>query len=113
MKTVLITGATSGIGRATARTFAKNNYKVILCGRREDRLAELQDELLQRTEVHTLLFDVRNKKEVQKSIDSLPADFADIDICLETSSYSSAFQGFQRVKENILFYAYFSIKVDV
>lgn len=85
MKTVLITGATSGIGRATARAFAKNNYKVILCGRREDRLAELQEELSQRTEVHTLLFDVRFKKEVQKSIQSLPDNFADIDVLINNA----------------------------
>ena len=85
MKTVLITGATSGIGRATARTFAKNNYKVILCGRREDRLAELQDELAQRTEVHTLLFDVRSKKAVENSIASLPDAFANIDILINNA----------------------------
>ena len=85
MKTVLITGATSGIGRATARTFAKNNYKVILCGRREDRLAELQDELSQRTQVHTLLFDVRHKKAVFKSIESLPEAFADVDILINNA----------------------------
>ncbi|RZK10047.1 MAG: SDR family oxidoreductase [Flavobacterium sp.] len=85
MKTVLITGATSGIGRATARAFAKNNYKIIICGRREDRLAELQDELSQRTEVHTLLFDVRNKKTVQQSIASLPENFSDIDILINNA----------------------------
>ena len=85
MKTVLITGATSGIGRATARTFAMNNYKVILCGRREDRLAELQDELSQRTEVHTLLFDVRDKKAVAKSIASLPDPFSNIDILINNA----------------------------
>ena len=45
MKTALITGATSGIGRATARVLAKNNYKIVLCGRREDRISELQKEL--------------------------------------------------------------------
>ncbi len=85
MKTVLITGATSGIGRATARAFAKNSYKVILCGRREDRLAQLQEELLQRTQVHTLLFDVRNKDEVKRSIESLPPDFMDIDILINNA----------------------------
>lgn len=85
MKTVLITGATSGIGRATARAFAKNNYKVIICGRREDRLAELQDELSQRTEVHTLLFDIRNKKAVERSISSLPENFASIDILINNA----------------------------
>jgi len=85
MKTVLITGATSGIGRETARAFAKNNYKVILCGRREDRLAELQDELSQRTEVLTLLFDVRNKKLVFEAIASLPEHFSDIDILVNNA----------------------------
>ena len=85
MKTVLITGATSGIGRATARAFAKNSFRVILCGRREDRLAELQDELSQRTEVHTLLFDVRDRNAVLSSIASLPETFADIDILINNA----------------------------
>lgn len=85
MKTVLITGATSGIGRATARAFAKNNYKVVICGRREDRLAELQDELSQRTQVHTLLFDVSKKKAVAESIASLPENFASIDVLINNA----------------------------
>lgn len=85
MKTVLITGATSGIGRATARIFAKNNFKVIICGRREDRLAELQDELSQRTEVRTLLFDVSKKKAVAEAIASLPENFANIDILINNA----------------------------
>ena len=85
MKTVLITGATSGIGRETARTFAKNNYKVILCGRREDRLAELQDELSHRTDVFTLLFDVRDKKSVAESIASLPEHFSAVDILINNA----------------------------
>ncbi len=85
MKTVLITGATSGIGRATARIFAKNFYKVILCGRREERLAELQEELSQRTEVHTLLFDVRDKDAVAESIASLPQDFQNIDVLINNA----------------------------
>ena len=85
MKTVLITGATSGIGRETARAFAKNNYNVIICGRREDRLAELQLELEHRTKVHTLNFDVRSKKSVQEAIDSLPPDFNKIDVLINNA----------------------------
>ena len=80
MKTVLITGATSGIGRATAIELAKNNFKLILCGRREDRLAELQIELEHLTKVHSLNFDVRKKKAVQEAIDSLPSEFSKIDV---------------------------------
>lgn len=81
----MITGATSGIGKATAIALAKNNFKVILCGRREDRLAELQDELSERTEVHTLLFDVRDKLAVMESIASLPENFNTIDVLVNNA----------------------------
>jgi 3-hydroxy acid dehydrogenase/malonic semialdehyde reductase len=85
LKTALITGATSGIGKATATILAKNNYKVILCGRREDRLNALKEELSQYTEVHTLLFDVSDKDAVAKSISSLPADFSNIDVLVNNA----------------------------
>jgi 3-hydroxy acid dehydrogenase/malonic semialdehyde reductase len=85
MKTVLITGATSGIGRATARFFAKNHFKLIICGRREDRLAELQDEFSPLTKVQTLNFDVRDRKAVSKSIKSLPKEFRHIDILINNA----------------------------
>ncbi|NBL65425.1 SDR family NAD(P)-dependent oxidoreductase [Flavobacterium sp. NST-5] len=85
MKTVLITGATSGIGRATAIELAKHNFKLILCGRREDRLTELQIELEHRTKVHTLNFDVRKKKAVQNAIHSLPTDFSTIDVLINNA----------------------------
>lgn len=84
-KTVLITGATSGIGKATAQLLAKNNYKIILCGRREDRLLELQKELSEITEVHSLLFDVRDKKAVFDSIASLPEAFSTIDVLINNA----------------------------
>ena len=61
-KTVLITGATSGIGLACARKFAENGDKLILTGRNEHRLAELRRELTN-TEVLTLAFDVRNREK--------------------------------------------------
>ena len=85
MKTALITGATSGIGRATARHLAKNNFRLIICGRREDRLAELQDEFSALTQVLTLNFDVRKKKEVAKAIASLPPDFNTIDVLVNNA----------------------------
>ena len=85
MKTVLITGATSGIGKATARIFAKNSYKVVICGRRDDRLVELQEELSEQTEVYALLFDVSDKKSVFQAIESLPGNFADIDILINNA----------------------------
>ncbi len=84
-KTALITGATSGIGKATAQLLAKNNYKIILCGRREDRLDDLKQELSKLTEVHTLNFDVRDKKAVFDSINSIPESFATIDILINNA----------------------------
>lgn len=85
MKTALITGATSGIGRATARVLAQQQYKIILCGRREDRLMELKQELSAMTSVHTLLFDVRDKKNVLYAIAGLPEDFAIIDVLINNA----------------------------
>lgn len=84
-KTALITGATSGIGKATAQLLAKNNYKIILCGRREDRLNDLKQELSKLTEVHTLNFDVRDKIAVFDSINSIPKNFATIDILINNA----------------------------
>ena len=81
----LITGATSGIGEATARLLAVNQFKLILCGRRKDRLQKLADELRTHTEVTTLSFEVRNQKEVATSIDSLPTTWKDIDVLVNNA----------------------------
>ena len=85
MKTALITGATSGIGRATAENFAKHGIKLILCGRREERLQTISNALGKITEVHTLNFDVRDKEAVKKAINSLPEDFSAIDILINNA----------------------------
>lgn len=84
-KTVFITGATSGIGKATAQLFAKNNFRLILCGRREDRLKELAESLGKQTDVTTLQFDVRDKELVFESIQNLPEDFQQIDILVNNA----------------------------
>jgi NADP-dependent 3-hydroxy acid dehydrogenase YdfG len=75
MLTACITGATSGIGRATANAFAQLGYRLILCGRRTDKLLECQQELGQLTDVATLQFDVRDAGSVQQAITSLPAEW--------------------------------------
>ena len=84
-KTVLITGATSGIGKATAQIFARNHYKIIICGRRKERLAELEKELAEYTEVHSLAFDVSDKNAVFESINSLPDYFSEIDVLINNA----------------------------
>lgn len=74
MKTALITGATSGIGQATARILANNGFRVIICGRRAERLSQLAEELENVTEVKTLQFDVRDKNDVMQKINSVDWD---------------------------------------
>ncbi|QWX83429.1 SDR family NAD(P)-dependent oxidoreductase [Cellulophaga sp. HaHaR_3_176] len=83
--TALITGATSGIGKSTAILFAANGIQLILCGRRQERLDALQQELSKVTKVHTLNFDVREKEAVFTSIASLPAEFLNIDILINNA----------------------------
>ena len=73
--TAFITGATSGIGKATAELFAQNKIRLVLCGRRLERLKELQKELEKITDVTILQFDVRNKEAVFNAIKSLPESF--------------------------------------
>ena len=85
MKTALITGATSGIGKATAALFANQGFKLVICGRRTEVLEELKAELSQFTEVFTLSFDQRIFSEVQNAILSLPENFKNIDILINNA----------------------------
>ena len=81
----LITGATSGIGRATAEAFADLDFNLILCGRRQERLDELQEQLGSKTTVTTLNFDVRNWIEVRDAINTLPNEWQAIDILVNSA----------------------------
>lgn len=84
-KIALITGATSGIGRATAHEFAKHGINLVLCGRRQERLETIQKALAKQTDVHTLNFDVRDKNATTDAIDSLPEQFKTIDILINNA----------------------------
>lgn len=85
-KVVLITGATSGIGIACARKFAANGDKLILTGRNEQRLTEIQKELENKgTQVLTLVFDVRDSDAAKKYISGLPADWQAIDVLVNNA----------------------------
>lgn len=94
-KTALITGATSGIGKATAEIFAKNKINLILCGRRNDRLIQLKKELSKLTDVTTLQFDVSKKKEVFKAINNLPVAFQHIDILINNAGNAHGLSSIQ------------------
>lgn len=84
-QTVLITGATSGIGKATAELLASKGFRLILCGRRTERLNELSVQLNQQTEVQTLQFDVRDRDEISNAISTLPNKFSQIDILINNA----------------------------
>jgi len=92
---VFLTGATSGIGEATARLLATNDFNLILCGRRKERLQKLKDELSSHSEVTTLSFDVRDQQEVQKAIDSLPEKWKRIDILVNNAGNAHGFDPIQ------------------
>lgn len=83
-KIVLVTGATSGFGEATATVFAKAGYKVIVTGRRKERLLDLKNTLAG-CDILPLCFDVTNKKEVFDAIASLPAEYKNIDILVNNA----------------------------
>ncbi|MGB0255677.1 MAG: SDR family NAD(P)-dependent oxidoreductase [Flavobacteriaceae bacterium] len=82
-KTVLITGASSGIGWATAEKLAHLGYQTILCGRREERLKKLQQALP--THCHILCFDVSNRRAVSQAIDQIPKAFQPIDLLINNA----------------------------
>jgi len=82
-KIALITGATSGIGWATAEFLANEGYDLVICGRREERLQELSDKLSVKT--HCLVFDVREKDAVLAAIDGLPAAWKAIDVLVNNA----------------------------
>ena len=86
-KIALITGATSGIGKACAFKFAANGYDVIITGRRNDRLNSLKKELESKYKIKVLPlnFDVRNKDNVQHAIDSLEKAWKKIDVLVNNA----------------------------
>ena len=86
----MITGATSGFGRAIAVKFAKNGYNIIITGRRKDRLDELEKELTNPdSRVLSLNFDVRNKSEVASVINNLPEEWKAIDILVNNAGLAA------------------------
>lgn len=96
-KTALITGATSGIGRATAITLSQNNFDVIITGRRKELLEDLEKEIKAKSsnKIYILNFDVRNKEEVFNAIDSLPAEWKNIDVLINNAGLAVGLEPIQ------------------
>ena len=84
MKTIYITGATSGFGEAIARRFAQEGWRLVITGRRQERLDQLAEELAP-APVHTSCYDVRHKEAVQENIENLPEEFKDIDLLINNA----------------------------
>lgn len=89
-KTVLITGATSGFGLATAKLLAKDGHKLILVGRRSERLEEIRKSL--QADVYTATVDVTDKKQVQEFFDSLPEGFHTIDVLINNAGLAKGME---------------------
>ena len=84
MKTAFITGASSGIGRATAVALAEAGFRLVLAGRRRERLEELAAQLVG-TPTHLLTFDVRDREAVEAAVGRLPAEFRDVDVLINNA----------------------------
>ncbi len=96
-KIAFITGATSGIGRETARLLAQNGFDLIITGRRKDRLEKLCKELSARVKCHPLAFDIRNFEAVQKAWDSLPGTWKKINLLVNNAGLAA---GYEPIHEN-------------
>ncbi len=98
-KTIFVTGATSGIGKATATAFAQQGCRLLVCARRQDRLDALQQELTQAgaAAVHTVVLDVQQHVAVEAALTSLPAEWSEIDVLVNNAGLS---RGLSKVYED-------------
>lgn len=97
-KTIFITGASSGIGKACAELFASEGADLIISARRIERIEKLSEELSKKSgiKVYTIQMDVRNRKEVQEKISSIPNEFQKIDVLLNNAGLA---RGFNKIYE--------------
>ncbi len=96
-KIALITGATAGIGEACAQVFARENYNLILTGRRADRLEKLAQELkaTYKMDVVTLCFDVRKREDVISKLEGLPSEWKKVDVLINNAGLSQGLDPIQ------------------
>lgn len=97
----LITGASAGIGEATALILAKNDYDLILTGRRIEKLKKLKEKIsgICKSEVYLLNFDLQNQKETQVAINNLPYKWKNIDILINNAGLAA---GLSTVQEGVV-----------
>ena len=101
-KKALITGATSGIGKAAAEALARKGYDLIITGRRRDRLYETEREITTKypsVKIMPLNFDVRDNSEVEKAVDSLPSEFKNIDVLINNAGLAA---GLNKIQDGVI-----------
>jgi 3-hydroxy acid dehydrogenase / malonic semialdehyde reductase len=89
-KTILITGASSGFGRATAELLAKEGHKLLLVSRREELLQKVKKEL--QTDVYVAAIDVRDKNQVKEFFNNIPAGYKDIDVLINCAGLAAGLE---------------------
>ena len=96
-KIVLITGATAGIGKATAYTLAKNGFDIIITGRRANLLDKIEQDIKNKfnNKVISLSFDVRNREECEKTINKLPLEWKNIEILINNAGLAAGLETIQ------------------
>lgn len=95
MKTALITGASSGFGKACVEAFIQEGYKVIAIARRKDRLEELKNQY--KDQIYTLCIDVRKQKEIFEAIEKLPNEFKEIDVLFNNAGLALGVEEFDKL----------------
>jgi len=102
MKSIaLITGATAGFGRATAETLARNDFDVIITGRRADKLESLEEEIRTKTgaDVLSLTFDIRDREAVKKAKDQLVGKWEEVDLLVNNAGLAA---GLSHIHEGLV-----------
>lgn len=94
-KIAMITGATSGIGLATAKALADCGFSLILCGRRTERLKEIERSLALKTSLYLLSFDVRHREEVKTALESIPEPWQNIAVLVNNAGNAHGLSSFQ------------------
>ncbi len=96
-KIALVTGATSGIGRATALMLARNGYDLIITGRRLDRLTELSETLVQQfcVRAYIMNFDIRDRQQTDVAFDQLPMEWQSIDLLINNAGLAAGASGIE------------------
>jgi NADP-dependent 3-hydroxy acid dehydrogenase YdfG len=96
-KIILITGATSGFGKAIAEKYAAQNYNLIICGRRIERLNKLKQDLEEKYSIKVLIssFDIQNKEAVKAAVEAIPTEWKSIDILINNAGLAAGLSEIQ------------------